>query len=163
MTVKSKCRTIRLLVSGLFLLSSLLKIWSVKAFALEVELYLDAYMGGMLRGKSLLLAVGVCALEFALGFLGVFGRKVGWWGVSALGVLSFFVWLTGVNLFFPSAIGIIESCGCFGELIHFNPIASFVKSVVLWGCILYFCVTIFTERKRKQKDGEQRDKVLYKE
>ena len=29
-------------------------------------------------------------------------------------------------------MGSIESCGCFGELIHFSPLASFAKSVVLW-------------------------------
>ena len=46
-------------------------------------------------------------------------------------ILSFFVFLTGVNLFFPTVIGSIEACGCFGELIHFTPLSSFIKSVIL--------------------------------
>ena len=46
-------------------------------------------------------------------------------------MLLFFVYLTGVNLFFPTIIGSIETCGCFGELVHFTPVSSFVKSVVL--------------------------------
>lgn len=38
-------------------------------------------------------------------------------------------------------ISCIESCGCFGELIHFSPLASFIKSVVLWllSLVLLFC------------------------
>ena len=52
--------------------------------------------------------------------------------VAAFLALTFFVWLTGDNYFNPSPLGRIESCGCFGELIHFTPLASFIKSLVLW-------------------------------
>lgn len=41
-------------------------------------------------------------------------------------------------------MGSIESCGCFGELIHFTPLTSFIKSVVLlMMAILYLYVTLF--------------------
>ena len=47
-------------------------------------------------------------------------------------LLTFFTWLTAVNYFAPSLFGSIESCGCFGDLIHFSPLASFIKSAVMW-------------------------------
>lgn len=53
-----------------------------------------------------------------------------------------FVWLTGVNLFFPTIFGSVESCGCFGELVHFTPVGSFVKSMVLWMLALVLFVLV---------------------
>ena len=29
-------------------------------------------------------------------------------------------------------MGSIESCGCFGELVHFSPLGAFIKSLVLF-------------------------------
>lgn len=60
-------KTIRLLLSGLFLLSGLTKAWSVKSFAMEVTLYQDAYMGGLFRNDAPALASGLCAGELLLG------------------------------------------------------------------------------------------------
>ncbi len=51
---------------------------------------------------------------------------------SFFALLMFFVYLTGMNLFFPAMMVSIESCGCFGELVHFTSEESFVKSIVLW-------------------------------
>ena len=52
-------------------------------------------------------------------------------GMAFLAMLIFFVYLTGTNLFLPTMMGSIETCGCFGELVHFTPVSSFVKSAVL--------------------------------
>lgn len=86
-------------------------------------------------------AVGVCVIEMLLALLAIWCeyRRVASVGFCLM--LTFFVYLTGVNLFSPTIMGSIESCGCFGELIHFSPLASFIKSVVLWllSLVLLFC------------------------
>ena len=64
-------------------------------------------------------------LSIPIGICFIFGA------FAFVAMLSLFVYLTGVNLFFPTVIGSIESCGCFGELIHFTPLSSFIKSVIL--------------------------------
>ena len=79
------------------------------------------------------IAVLICTIEIVTGLLALRKKYEPIVSVVFLGMMSFFVWLTGINLFSPSLMGSIESCGCFGELIHFSPLSSFVKSVVLWG------------------------------
>ena len=79
------------------------------------------------------IAVVICAIETVTGLLALKREYVAVVSVVFLVIMSFFVWLTGINLFCPSLMGSIESCGCFGELVHLSPLASFVKSVVLWG------------------------------
>ena len=82
---------------------------------------------------SVEIAVVICVIETVTGLLALRKKYEPIVAVIFLGMMSFFVWLTGINLFWPSLMGSIESCGCFGELIHFSPLASFVKSIVLWG------------------------------
>lgn len=40
--------------------------------------------------------------------------------------------LTAINIFIPSEYGSIESCGCFGEFIHFSSKASLIKTFFIW-------------------------------
>ena len=82
----------------------------------------------------------ICAIETITGLLALRKKYEPIVAVIFLGMMSFFVWLTGINLFSPSLMGSIESCGCFGELIHFSPLSSFVKSVVLWGMAIGYLV-----------------------
>ena len=78
-------------------------------------------------------AVTVCSIELLTALLLLYRRFSLFASCASALLLSFFVWLTGINLFFPSIFGSIESCGCFGELIHFSPAGSFAKSVAIWG------------------------------
>lgn len=132
---------VRVIISFVFLLSSVLKALNINSFALEIRLYIDAYFGelksvvpdlwGALRIDTIG-AIGMCAIEMIMALLAlkrVYKRMA---DVGFFLMLSFFVYLTGVNRFFPTIMGSIESCGCFGELIHFSPLTSFVKSAVLW-------------------------------
>ena len=77
------------------------------------------------------------------------------------GYTPFFVYLTGINLFFPSIIGSIESCGCFGELIHFTPIESFVKSVVLWLLSLVLMINSYREHEPWNITKLIKDRYMY--
>lgn len=123
---------LRVALGGCFILSGVMKAVNVYAFAQEIRLYIEAYMDTALVPWAVELAVAVCAMETITGLLALRKRHVPVVAVVFFGMMSFFVWLTGVNLFCPSLMGSIESCGCFGELVHFSPTGSFVKSVVLW-------------------------------
>lgn len=123
--------TIRYILAACFLLSGLLKIFSLRAFEQEVQLYGDAYIGEWVRDISLEIALLVCVAEIIAGLIAILRIFPILSAFAFVAMLSFFVYLTGVNLFFPTVLGSIESCGCFGELIHFTPLSSFVKSVVL--------------------------------
>lgn len=122
---------IRYILAACFLLSGLLKIFSLRAFEQEVQLYGDAYIGEWVRDISLEIALLVCVAEIIAGLIAILRIFPILSAFAFVAMLSFFVYLTGVNLFFPTVLGSIESCGCFGELIHFTPLSSFVKSVIL--------------------------------
>ncbi len=123
-------------VGTIFVLSGASKAFNVAAFADEARLYADAYIADGLHHLAGPAAVALCAVEIWLGLLAISRRYATFATWMMLVLLSFFVWLTAVNYFCPTPLGSIESCGCFGELIHFTPLASFVKSVVLWGMAL---------------------------
>ena len=130
-----------------FLVSSLFKIISFRSFMIEVGEYIDLYMPQWLHDWNMLCSIGICVLELLIGLLAFWRRHVKWMCVLSLLLLTFFVWLTGVNLFFPTFFGRVESCGCFGELVHFTPIGSFVKSVGLWLLAFIIFIMLMADRK----------------
>lgn len=119
-------------LGGVFILSAVTKAVSLPVFADEMRLYLDIYFGGWLRDSSLFLAGMVCLAELLIGIAYLIPALRRYANMAAILALTFFVWLTADNYFNPSILGQIESCGCFGELIHFTPLASFIKSFALW-------------------------------
>lgn len=133
---------LRMVLGIVFLASSLLKIVSIRTFAMEVGEYIDLYMPQWLHGWNMPCAIGVCASELLVGMLAFRKRMLRCMSILSLVLLTFFVWLTGVNLFFPTMFGSVESCGCFGELVHFTPVGSFVKSIVLWVLALVLFVLV---------------------
>ena len=152
---------IRGTISLVFLISSTLKSVNIHSFALETRMYVDAYMAGWLHSLAMTGAIAVCAIEMQIALLAM--RKE-YRRMAAMGfflLLSFFVYLTGINLFFPSIIGSIESCGCFGELIHFIPIESFVKSVVLWLLSLVLMINSYREHEPWNITKLIKDRYMY--
>lgn len=114
-------------------LSSILKSVNISSFTQEVREYINLYLPDFLDGSSCEIAIVVCVVELMMGLIAMSGLYRRIISIVFFAMLSFFVYITGVNVFFPSEyVGSIESCGCFGELIHFSPFASFVKSVLLW-------------------------------
>lgn len=138
---------LRITLGIVFVASSLLKAVSIRTFAMETGEYIDLYMPQWLHGWNMPCAIGVCVAELLVGLLAFWRKQVRWMSVLSLVMLTFFVWLTGVNLFFPTVFGSVESCGCFGELVHFTPVGSFVKSVVLWLLALVLFVVVMIDRK----------------
>lgn len=128
------------LLGGLFICSSLLKILSIKSFKDVVRLFLTAYFPSFLLGYTQVLSVVICLFELIIGLCALVFSRRKVLSVLFVTTMSFFTCLTGINLYFPSFMGCIESCGCFGELIHFTPLASFIKCVILWIMSLaWFC------------------------
>lgn len=120
------------LFGWIFIASALSKAYAFRAFVIETRLYLEAYFPTVFIGHERFLAAFTCIIELIMGLCAVTGVKRKKLSILYGVVLLFFVWLTGINLFFPSLMGSIESCGCFGELVHFTPESSFLKSVLLW-------------------------------
>lgn len=167
-TIKEKIRTaLRITLGVCFILSGVMKAVNVYSFAQEIRLYIEAYMDSYFVQWTVEIAVAICAIETITGLLALRKKYAPIVSIVFLGMMSFFVWLTGINLFYPSLMGSIESCGCFGELIHFSPLASFVKSVVLWGMAVMNCELRFTNyllsffNSRKPWGNILRDGTLY--
>lgn len=132
-TISEKIKTaLRITLGVCFVLSGVMKAVNVYSFAQEIRLYIEAYMDSFCVQWSVEIAVAICAMEVVTGLLALRKKYEPIVAIIFLGMMSFFVWLTGINQFCPSLMGSIESCGCFGELIHFSPLASFIKSIVLW-------------------------------
>ena len=143
-TIKEKISTVlRIMLGVCFILSGVMKAVNVYSFAQEIRLYAEAYMDSFCVKWTVEIAVVICAIETITGLLALRKKFVPIVTVIFLGMMSFFVWLTGINLFSPSFMGSIESCGCFGELIHFSPLTSFIKSVVLWGMSVGLIITSY--------------------
>ena len=165
---KEKIRTaLRITLGVCFILSGVMKAVNVYSFAQEIRLYIEAYMDSYFVQWTVEIAVAICAIETITGLLALRKKYAPIVSVVFLGMMSFFVWLTGINQFYPSLMGSIESCGCFGELIHFSPLASFVKSVVLWGMAVMNYELRFTNyllsffNSRKPWRNILRDGTLY--
>lgn len=124
--------TLICILAVVFLISSITKMVNIHSFAMEVGEYIDLYMPSWLHGMQMSCAIGVCIAEFTLGLIGLRREYMAVAGLGIFAMLTFFVCLTAQNVFFPTMFGSVESCGCFGELIHFSPLASFIKSLVMW-------------------------------
>lgn len=125
-------RIVSYILSGCFLLSGILKLVSLRSFEQEVQLYGDAYIGDWVHSFSFEIALLVCVAEIVAAIMALLRQYSLVSAIAFVAMLSFFVYLTGVNLFSPTIMGSIETCGCFGELIHFTPLSSFIKSVALF-------------------------------
>ena len=67
--------------------------------------------------------------------------------------MGFFTYITYIN--YTDLYGGIESCGCFGELIHFTPASSFYKNIALFilSLILLGIHIIHTYRRQELQYG----------
>lgn len=149
----SPIRYTRYLLAACFVLSGSLKLFSLRAFEQEVQLYGDAYIGQWVSDFSFGIALLVCVVEILAGLTAMFRALPRFAAFAFVAMLSLFVYLTGMNLFFPTIMGSIESCGCFGELIHFTPLISFIKSVILFLiAVMNLCVVC---REINIKEGEE--------
>ena len=119
--------TLNRILGIIFILSGVAKSFNVNSFAYEVRLYADAYFWDGLAYWATPIAVLVCTAEIFFGLLSQRRDYTRVCSVIFFVPLTIFTWLSSINYFAPSLFGSIDSCGRFGELIHFSPLASFVK------------------------------------
>ena len=142
-------RTLTVLVNSIaftFILSSTFKWIGLKTFAVTVNDFC-AFLGlDALYGHGMALAIIICTAELVLGIAALIPRirdYVVWVYLIVMGV---FTYITHLNL--VSLYGQIESCGCFGEVIHLTPAESFYKNVVLLALTILACVlSVYNKRK----------------
>ena len=138
-------RSLCILLGIVFILSAITKAFSLKTFEGEVMLYLEIYFNSWLSDYSIHVAALICLAELTTGIFYLLPKLSRYANLAGLAALSVFIYLTGDNYFNPSVAGRIESCGCFGELIHFTPLQSFIKSCVLW-VIALICMVVGKKR-----------------
>lgn len=127
---------LRFILSIVFIVSGIAKLYNIQNFATEVALYGDYYVASWVVKWRMELGIIVCLTEISIGIFAFKTSFSFFVNCVFLLMLSLFLYLTGRNYFFPPLTGSIESCGCFGELIHFSPQMSFYKTLVLWGMAL---------------------------
>lgn len=134
-----------------FTLSSIFKWIGLRTFALTVNNFC-AFLGfDALYGHGMLLAIIICSVELILGIAAFIPRirdHVVW---VYLIVMGYFTHITYLNL--VSLYGQIESCGCFGEVIHLTPSESFYKNVVLLTLSLLACsLTVYNKMNNRKNE-----------
>ncbi len=136
----------RILLAVVMLLSGISKLFYLQGFSEEVAQYSELYVSQSLVSWSKGIAVAVCCAEIMLGLLLPMSKMSIHTTLAAFALMTFFLYLTGMNYFFPTALGSVESCGCFGELVHFSAKGTFVKSVALWAVAI---ITVICNWKYK--------------
>lgn len=125
------------------LLFGISKCFYLQGFSTEVSQYSELYVSSIFVPFSNQIAIVVCCVEILLGLLLFFSRFTLFSTFTVLVLMLFFLYLTGVNYLFPTSLGKIESCGCFGEIIHFSAKDSFIKTLVLCAIsFITFCLII---------------------
>ena len=136
------------LLGVVFILSSIFKWIGLKTFAIIVNDFC-AFLGlDVLYGHGMALAIVICTAELILGIAAFVPRLRDYVAWVYLIVIGFFTYITYLNL--VSLYGQIESCGCFGEVIHLTPSASFYKNVVLLILAIISCVSSVGKQGREQ-------------
>ena len=147
--MKSKISYLLSILLGMvFIFSSVTKLVGIRSFGQTVEAFCNFLGLESLAGYGLPLAVLICAGELCLGLLSLWPRtrRMAVWLFPL--VMVFFTWITWQNM--TSLYGQVESCGCFGEVIHLTPAQTFWKNVVLLALSLVLLVSI-NYGKIKQK------------
>lgn len=137
--------TVRILLSFLLIISSILKLVSITNFVHTVRLFTETYILSLDNSMLHLLSYCICCYEMVLGIIGLTSRlkffSLALMSITFLG----FTLITGINLFYPTSLGPIKDCNCFGDFIYLSPTGTFVKSVVLF--VISLLPVVMAERK----------------
>lgn len=128
----------RILLGIVFIASGLMKGVNLHSFAHTIRMFGGLFGIDVVSGIPA--AFAICFFETLIGFLALDRQlfiRLYWLYALIMGV---FTWITYINLVNP--YGGIESCGCFGEIIHLNPSETFWKNIVLLAVVLFLTVRI---------------------
>ena len=121
-----------------FILSAMMKAVNVFAFGNTIESFCGLLGMNVFYGYGKVLAVLICAWELFLGLLSLhpgFQKLVCWIFPVMLGYFTYITFNNHTRMYAQ-----IESCGCFGEIIHLSAAATFYKNVVLFLLSIGLCV-----------------------
>ncbi len=141
--------TIYFSVSTIFLLSSLMKAVNVYSFSQTINSFCGLLGLDGFYGYGVMLAICICTIECLLSLLSISNRYRGIVVWCYPVILGYFTYITFIN--HTDFYGGIESCGCFGELIHLSPAASFYKNVAL---LLLSVVLLAIQIREKWRNKE---------
>lgn len=133
-----------MLLPVIFIASGILKGVAVKGFAITVREFLDLLGLETLQPYSFPIAVMICLFEIAIGALSFVRILRPPLSLIYPVILSFFTIITFINL--TDMYGGIESCGCFGEIIHLDPIETFIKNLILLSFSILTAYLIYKDR-----------------
>lgn len=136
---------LRILLCLLLIISAALKFYNISSFANTVQLFTDAYIIGTSHSIVYFFSVFICFLELFVGTIGLFDKFRTISLPLMIIMFSVFTLVTFVNAFFPTSLGSIQDCKCFGDFLHISPFTSFIKSVVLLALSL---LSILLSRKK---------------
>ena len=132
-----------------FILSAMLKAVNVFAFGNIIELFCGLLGMDVFYGYGKVLAVLICAGELFLGLLSLhpgFQRVVCWIFPVVLGYFTYITFINHTRMYAQ-----IESCGCFGEIVHLSAAATFYKNVVLFLLSIGLCVLSVRDRSEMMR------------
>ncbi len=140
-----------------FFLSGTLKAVNVYSFAQTINSFCGLLGLSGIYGCGTFLAIVICTIEYLLPLLSLSDRykDVVIWTYPV--VLGYFAYITFIN--YTDPYGGIESCGCFGEVVHFSPAASFYKNVILLGLSLLLLAARYVAQDKAFKPGFPRISV----
>lgn len=138
------------LMGALFLSSSLMKAVNVYSFAQTINSFCGLLGLDGFYGYGVLLAILICTIECLLPLLSMSNNRykgIVVWCYPV--ILGYFTYITFIN--YTDLYGGIESCGCFGEIIHLSPAASFYKNIVLLVLSLLLLVSHLMDQYKASK------------
>ena len=144
---------LKLSLSIIFLTAGVSKIFYYRGFTQEIAQYFELYLFSLPAVSYRYIAVFLIITEIAIGFCLQIKKIVLPTIILMFLLLSAFWYLNMLNYFFPSIIGSVESCGCFGELIQFTPAGSFYKSMTIWTLSLYLLIYMIMINRPHCKKG----------
>lgn len=136
-----------LVLSMTFIVSGILKGVAVKGFIITVREFLDLLGLETLQPYSAIFAIAICVCETAIGMLALIKRLRPILILIYTVFLAFFTIITYINL--TDMYGGLESCGCFGEIIHLNPMETFVKNLFLLGISMFILFPTFSNKLKE--------------
>ncbi len=128
-----------------FIVSGILKGIAVKGFEITVREFLDLLGLETLHAYSFLIAVAICIFETAIGLLAFIRHFRPMLCLIYTAVLVVFTLITYINL--TDIYGGIESCGCFGEVVHLDPTETFVKNLTLLSISIFVVIISHFNKK----------------
>lgn len=135
--IRKSANAISIFLGIIFLLSGMLKLWTISSFSGEIAQYGDLLAIYELVKYHTTIAVIVCLSEMVIGIISVTQKYAMLSDLLTVCFAFLFMFITGYNYLLVDVESQVQSCNCFGDWIQLSPKISFIKTVVLLSFALY--------------------------